>query len=486
MNEVEAACTRDVATLCPMPSDFLLSDRHDPSLDFIINPMVPGPIIMDTSFLDDMMNSALRMSLEQPMGTTWTIYYDAGAGSEEKPAELSLPNHVISLPQVPTTPENVMDSMLSSLAQVQQESSSETWNPVLFSKRLSDHGHSILSSQMDSTNERRSLARRLSETTPTRFTTSRLPLPFGCPKNRCLMSAFEQGAVSNACNNALTFAEQLNVSPRSYAVPVEQYQYPDVVSYIIIYVLLALTILVIAHHRLGKFHQNSMERRRLKWKIMQAVYSNKELKASVEFQLQQEIGNVPPLPPHALASMGGMKLHSGCKISKITFLAFLVFAFFFSPLLLIPIICMMMMARSHHWSFCPSKTHVRLCCCCCCGVSTEDVKNSTVSSEQACCTCCDGLGVCGPCCTSCCGSDPEYSSCCCSESCDCCNPQPKCTCCCCGLTNWDARKGIMTDEQACCTCCGSTGKHHGCADCCGGSSPDSKVAVYQGVPIQVV
>ena len=87
MNEVEAACTRDVATLCPMPSDFLLSDRHDPSLDFIINPMVPGPIIMDTSFLDDMMNSALRMSLEQPMGTTWTIYYDAGAGSEEKPAD---------------------------------------------------------------------------------------------------------------------------------------------------------------------------------------------------------------------------------------------------------------------------------------------------------------------------------------------------------------------------------------------------------------
>ena len=431
MNEVEVACSRDVASLCPMPSDFLL-DRRDPTLDFLVNSKVPGPLIMDTDFLDNMMNSALRMSLEQPMGTTWTIYYNASPGPEEKPAELSLPNHVISLPQVLTTPENIMDSMISSLAQVQQESTKETWDPVRFSKRLSEHGHAILSSQMDSTNERRSLARRLSETTPTHFSASRLPLPFGCPKNRCLMSAFEQGAVSNACNEALITAEHARLYPQGHAVLVEPHEYPYVES--LIFLMLALILLIIAPHRLGNIHQNSLQHRRLKWKILQAVYSNKELKASVESQLQEEIGNVPPLPPHALARMGGAKIQSGCKFPKILVLAIPVYAILFSPHLFISIICILIMARHFRWRFCAPTTPVRMCSCCCCGVSTEDVKNGTVSSEQMCCPCCDGLGVCGPRCTCCCGSDPK-------DFCD----------------------------------CGS-----------GGSSPVTKVAVYQGVPIQVV
>ncbi len=166
-------------------------------------------------------------------------------------------------------------------------------------------------------------------------------------------------------------------------------------------------------------------------------------------------------------------------------------------------LCAIAAFRCLNLTFFNKEAPVRMCSCCCCGTTTEDVNNGTVSTEQKCCTNCNGLGVCGPLCDSCFANKEDPCGCCTGDS-DCCNPsEPKCTCCCCGLSNWDARKGIMTDAQACCTCCESIGKcGDGCADCCGdekgcdcctngcdfcpGKSSPGKVVVDQGIPIQVV
>ena len=496
MESVASACSRDVALLCPIPSDFL---SRDPILDFI---MSPSPLMLDSSFMDQMLNSAIRMAADQPMGTTWTIVYDLGA--EQKPRELEMANNVVSLPRVPTTAENVLDSMVSTLAE------KSAADPFEFVKRLQEHGNTLL---LDSTisEERRRLARRLSEASPTSFSKPRLPLPFGCPKNRCLMAAYSEGATSDRCSDALKAAENVRDLEVAHETLLEQKESDAFLGFTFLYAILAFCTLAMVHKRFSKLHIGRMEHLRLKRSILQAVYSNPEIKASVEFQLQEEIGGVPPLPPHVLERMGGMKFPRGffcCKVVRVFMMVLIVFLAFAAPLLAMPLLCIIMAGRCLSLSLCPTKPPVRMCSCCCCGVTTEDVKNGTVSATQACCTCCNGLGVCGPLCTSCCGTDPEEACGCCSGDCDCCNPVPKCTCCCCGLTNWDAKKGMMTDEQACCTCCAGTGScGEGCMACCGdsgdgcgccagdcdccsgASSPvvkESKVVVYQGIPIQLV
>ena len=44
----------------------------------------------------------------------------------------------------------------------------------------------------------------------------------------------------------------------------------------------------------------------------------------------------------------------------------------------------------------------------------------------------------------------------------------ECTCCCCGATSPDAKAGLLTEDQACCSCCKGTGVCSiQCASCCG-------------------
>jgi len=510
MDSVKAACEIDVLFLCPMPSDFPLA-RSDSVLEFALSPLAPPPLIVDSQFLDDMLNSVLRMAADQPMDTSWTVIYDS-RDEHREPKQLKLANDVISSAQVAATPENFLDSVVSSLADKQKEATAETWDPVDFSKRLVEHGDALLK-ERDLPEQKRRLARRLSETTPDRFKGPRLPLPFSCPKSRCLMDAYEQGAVSNSCSDALKAAEQVRETESSTVSFMVAHQVPESATFLgfsLLCTFLLVSALFLTLRQGAHFHHGAMQQRRLNKKILQAVYSNPELKTSIEFQLQEEIGAVPPLPPHVLATMGGTKPPKAVicctKAISMAFFPVMFVVFFVNPVLAVLSLCVAMTVRFLMWGVCPNPP-VLMCKCCCCGVTTEDVKNDTVSAEQACCTCCNGLGVCGPLCMSCCGADPDDACDCCTGDCDCCNPEPECTCCCCGLTNWNAKKGIMTDEQSCCTCCNATGQcADGCAACCEGgsgcaccsegcdccsgeSSPNgkkAKVFIYQGIPVQMV
>ena len=55
------------------------------------------------------------------------------------------------------------------------------------------------------------------------------------------------------------------------------------------------------------------------------------------------------------------------------------------------------------WMVIFSQKRAHMCACCCCGVTTEDIKNCTLTEEQACCGSCQGTGVCGVACADCCG-----------------------------------------------------------------------------------
>ena len=61
-------------------------------------------------------------------------------------------------------------------------------------------------------------------------------------------------------------------------------------------------------------------------------------------------------------------------------------------------------------------------------------------------------------------------------------PTPMCTCCCCGVSTEDVKEGLVTEQQACCSCCQGTGVCSvRCASCCGtGGSKKKDPAPIEG------
>lgn len=483
MHAVEESCSADVSAFCPSPQDpftmrtpvVRLGAPRDPLMEFLSNPAAPPPMQMDiSSILDQMMSQAMLMANEEPH---ITIFHFVSVGDEEEaPASA----------QQKAAPDEVLDAMVQNLVQRTSD------NPENVAKKIVEHANDILKTEQDE--DRVRMARRLTQMAPEMLSGPHLPLPFGCPRNRCLMSAFEQGVVSASCAEALKTAERLqNVHVMRELVKVER-DSKLFISFTILYGVLAFVTLAVLSRHLRKMHRNIEYQLNLKKSILQAVYSNPVIKAKVEKSMGRGIGYVPPLPPHVLAQLGGHEFpHRGFFCSKLIMLG--TFATVFTlvvvnPLLAMPVLCILMFARFLRLAFCPPQHPAPKCSCCCCGLSTDDVKNGNISSTQACCTCCNASGVCAPGCADCCGLEPDGACDCCMDGCDCCNPPP--VCCCCGAT---PSLMTLTKEQNACSCCsgsGSCGK--GCKSCCGDRhSPactkpllHAEKGVYQGIPIQIV
>lgn len=511
MQKVERACFSDVNSLC----------RYEHPFSVILSAPLSLPLELP-SMLDQMISSALAMSQESSPGF-YMVLGDSPAQEDEEEHEQKP-----KLNPKEQDAEKVLDSMVSTMVEQAQESASadeaETqpaFDPMDMFKRIAEHGHQILASDQV-TEDRRRLARRLTQVSPeTHFTQRRLPLPFGCPINRCLMSAFEQGVVSPPCNDALRQAERIEQVEVSEAMLHVARESEAFLSFALLYGILALATLLMLHRRFRKLGEKRRADRRLTRRILQAVYSQPQLKAAVRANLDgQDLGMVPPLPPHILQRMGGkdggsmMKKLAMCKAVKLVVLLGVLVLAFVNPLLAMPVLCMVMAARCIVLTLSPAPEPVDCCRCCCCGRSTDDVKKGKpLTKVQACCACCNGQGVCGPACIDCCGLNPDSPCDCCADGCcACCSsdtPNVKsCTCCCCGLNSDDAKKGKISSVQACCMCCQGTGTcsdacisccgmnpdgacdccADGCCACCsGGSSPgESKKDVYQAVLLQIV
>lgn len=492
MREVVEKCGEDVSFLCTAPQD-AMTLRSDPFMR-----MHPAAHVMRDSLsvmLNNMMDTALRVANEQP--TFVLISVDETPSNKD-----TAPNYVIN-----TAPERIFDSMISNLAESVASSSSddeeegEAPDPVEFSKHLIDYGEHVMSqAQAEGDEHRHYLARRLTEVHPDMFHQGPHhhgpQLPFGCRKNHCLMNAYEQGALSPRCASALRKAEEAKQIEVSHHELVVERERETFLGLAILYGILCIGTLFLLHWRLSKLGRKMKGKHRLKRRILQAVYSNPEIKAAIANELNEDLGHVPPLPPHVLARMSGKEGHMNWRLRraiKVLVLTGVLVLACINPLLAMPVMCILIGIHFIHLAFCPPAIPKQECSCCCCGATTTSVANGTLTAAQECCTCCKSTGVCAPNCAACCGDG--------SDGCCCCGGDNGC--CCCGATSADAAAGKLTDAQACCCCCNGSGtcagSGCGCCCCCGGScccsdnKPSSKRPVryaeekaYMGIPVQVV
>lgn len=503
MTAIKQNCSLDAQMLCNSHTDAVsmgsptlrLGSPRDPIAELLMNPLAPPPVLLDvTSILDDMMDRALTIQSEQ--SSPMMIHMIRIASDE-----LDEPNQNA---QAFPAPEDVLDSMVHELMDRVNE------EPEIVAEKIVAHGNNLLKSEEDESMVR--MARRLTQVNPQAMG-HKLPLPFGCSQNRCLMRAYDQGLLSSPCAETLRAAEETREIVARKVAAVE-YESQAFLHFTIIYLVLAFVTIFALRRHLRKHGIYLKSRLSLTRKIFQAVYSNPEVKAKVEDAIGHDIGFVPPLSENILAQMGGQRQEI-CftkKILRLASFAAILTLILVDPVMAMFFLCILMFARFIHLLFCPPQPPKRSCSCCCCSASTDDARNGTLTKEQACCTCCHGTGVCAPGCADCCEPDDPCD--CCTDDCDCCESKDVCNCCCCGASNLDAKKGTLTAEQECCTCCKGTGVcAAGCkaccdddssCDCCSGDCDccDDKErenykaslhatcrvneAVYHGIPIKIV
>jgi hypothetical protein len=442
-----------------MMNPFMMSDMDIPM----------DPFMQDFGlFMDSLMDSALHM----PMIVEFVSF---GPQEEDKPA-----------------PEPEEEAVTQVISQIIANTHPDDDQKV--ADRLVEHGNHLLM-QEDVTSEKRRMARRLTEVSSEEINQHRrVFLPFGCPhRNRCLQDAYDAHAVSPECGGAMARLEYVRVAQYAHRVEQLQEEGSTLFQLTALYVFAVGTMLVLYLRR----RSDRKETRRLKLNVLKAIYSTPELKAAVEKELGESLGHVPPLGMRALLRFG---LHGqvfrqviqAARMMRLVIFSALAGLFLVAPSYFLPT-CVVLAA----WAFCSvvfGPKRVRMCACCCCGATTEDVKQGTLTEEQMCCCCCQGTGVCAVGCAACCGDDgdelepaEDSAGCCC---CDCCSGANGT----CGVSSGDCC-GCCTD-CACCNggaCSASTGGACACCsagDCCGNCSccqkAETNVAIYEGIPIQIV
>ena len=497
-HHVESACASDVELLCS-PKEELPQSTGDPILDWLFLPAAPPPPEMEdlSRLMDQMMNSFIMA----PVSHVSVYWY-------EEPVQQA--------------PHFMVDSMAAKLAAAKEPEEI----PEL-TLNLQSLGYGMMQEHEEHSVGHR-MARRLTEL-DSKTIQHTVHLPFGCARNRCLTDAFDQSKVSGECAHSIRQLE--STYHRENMLEQKQAVFLGMV-WVYIFVLGLLLVL------LARKYTSHRSDRRMRIRILQAIYSNPALKEQVEEELGESVGSVPPLPYHVLRliSSGGkdLKRQLLClKRVRIIFFMALFTLVFVAPFWVLPICIGISMARVFQLCF-AGEADDRDCECCCCGASTTDAANGNLTEAQACCGCCKGTGVCAPSCASCCGSGgcccdmkkikaPDDCTCCCcgvtleqvssgtqteaQMCCNCCKGtgtcDPACAsccgkggcCCCCGATEKAAREGTLTQTQACCSCCSGTGCCSSCCDCCCKPTKKGrgqkhifqpKHAIYAGVPLQVV
>ena len=505
-HHVESACAADVETLCSPKDAFLsMAKPHptsgDPFLDWVLFAPASDPPPQEVQDVQMFMDRVMESILQPP----------------SPPVPVFWVQHVVF--EEPT----VVDAAVSRLA-----ADKEPEEIPQLAHQLQKYGEGLLhdtDAAASNNGERHHMARRLMEMN-TKTIQNHVSLPFGCARNRCLREAYESHRVSREC------AHSMHVLEKTFVLENELDRRQGVflgMMWLYICALALLMVLVARNYRARR------GRRRLKQKILLAVYSNPAIRKQVEDELGESVGDVPPLSYHVmrLITAGGQDLKRRLRCVRrvhALFLTFLMLLVFAAPFWVLPICIMVTLVRVAQLCCVNNDLEAEDCSCCCCAASPGMARAGLLTAEQECCNCCRGTGICSPKCASCCGS-AGCCSCCCSSCCAgkcCCAPTNKvnvkddCTCCCCGATTSMAKAGLLTDEQACCGCCKGTGKcSDACAACCGGggscccgggsgcccgcccsccSSGDccqkkgrgkkhvvsARKVVYEGVPLQVV
>jgi hypothetical protein len=241
-------------------------------------------------------------------------------------------------------------------------------------------------------------------------------LPVGCGHmEKCLKEAYEKEQLSVSCRDAIDVYRRNHPvvvqKEKTGTVPTSDFD-ASATAFALIYLCMFVTfMLVIKRHR-----RVMREQQRLKTRIMRALYSNVNVKATVEKELGEDLGFVPPLERNALYSFGlhglayrkANRMVAKCLWNFVLLGCVLVVWAPQAALWMMLFAALYLLLTAIHY-----QEPLRVCTCCCCGVSTTDVQNGNVSKLQACCSCCKGTGVCAPGCADCCGGDSD----CCDNGC---------------------------------------------------------------------
>eukprot|EP00539_Tryblionella_compressa_P010342 CAMPEP_0178800274 /NCGR_PEP_ID=MMETSP0745-20121128/12743_1 /TAXON_ID=913974 /ORGANISM="Nitzschia punctata, Strain CCMP561" /LENGTH=528 /DNA_ID=CAMNT_0020459065 /DNA_START=13 /DNA_END=1599 /DNA_ORIENTATION=+ len=491
-HHVESACAADVEALCG-PKNDLISKPHptsgDPFLDWILfapASVAPPSEMQDLNlFMDRMFDSVF-----EPRSPQISIVWFSEALLEE--------------------PHLVVDSAVAKLA-----ADKEPEEIPQLAHELQKYGEGLLH-DADVHGERHRMARRLTEM-DTKKIQQQVSLPFGSAKNNCLREVFESHKVSREC------AHSIHVLERTFVLENELDRRQGVFIGMMWIYIAALGVLMIL---VARNYRSRRARRRLKQKILLAVYSNPVIREQVEEELGESVGDLPPLSYHVmrLISAGGQDLKRRLRCLRrvnAVFLTFLMTLVFVAPFWVLPICIMVTLVRVAQLCFVNNELEAEDCTCCCCAASPGMQRLGLLTEEQAAALAAEELVfvlrsvllavglpdaaavAVRPAALATAAAAPAKTE-----------IEDDCTCCCCAATPSMAKAGLLTEEQACCGCCKGTGKcSAACASCCGGdvgcccgcccsccSSGDccqmkgrgkkhvvsAQKIVYEGVPLQVV
>lgn len=401
----------------------------DPMLDWIMEPSAPLPI-MDTTPIDQMLNDMMNSILSMPPPPPTMVLRPFEENHEEKPHQVvddmfhsmltSLAEHVAESsasadePMLTERTPEEKESVPKQAASTSADDPQAPWplppppafDPIQFTKQLADHGHQIL--QKEENEDKRRLARRLTEVEPHMFRQAYGHLPFGCHKNRCLVNALEHGKTSPKCTATLRqsqLSNQEEMIMRKIKVQHLKNEQETFVAMVYIYGILVVGTMILVVRRFRLTHL--AEKRRLKVRILQLVYNRPELKSQIEDELGEDLGSVPPFHPFFLARMGaGARERMGhwklFRMVRFVVWVCLVWMAIINPFLAMFLLIIIIGAQFLKLLCCPRKLKED-CTCCYCGLSTADVKTGMHTD----CHVCNGTGVCAPACDRCCDDEED-------------------------------------------------------------------------------
>eukprot|EP00549_Striatella_unipunctata_P004318 CAMPEP_0118687762 /NCGR_PEP_ID=MMETSP0800-20121206/8559_1 /TAXON_ID=210618 ORGANISM="Striatella unipunctata, Strain CCMP2910" /NCGR_SAMPLE_ID=MMETSP0800 /ASSEMBLY_ACC=CAM_ASM_000638 /LENGTH=480 /DNA_ID=CAMNT_0006584975 /DNA_START=27 /DNA_END=1469 /DNA_ORIENTATION=- len=332
-------------------------------------PLIAPPMDPVAALMDHMMNSALQDMLQHAVDSE-----TPDVPTEEPPAPMEtaekaldgmvdkLAEHVASASADEDVPKERKDTVMEELVD-----QTAILDPSDLAQKIVARSLSIQKDEAEPA-ERRHLARRLSEIQPEIFlvrraaqTPDRPRLGYGCRNSMCLWHHYEEKLVSQPCGEALNEAirehnsanqqpgqrkvEELPMGIPSQPLRVIKTQEPDFhqeercfFSLILICSFVSFAVYMILKKTFMKHHmrRGNPERRRLKRRILQAVYSDPELKASVEKSLGESIGTTPPIGP--FLKTGPKDSPRGCVIVRIAIMSLLLITIMSNPLVAFPIL----------------------------------------------------------------------------------------------------------------------------------------------------
>lgn len=319
LDSVHASCDRDVSLMCtasiPFPTVRIISSHPMMNMGFT---RIVSPSQNLDSALDELINSAMSMNptirRTEPSTTIDDVFDEmvqTFLGNLVSPPSSRSDSRSASADTPPPTDDDVSTPLLGS-------NGHGVWRFEDATSAIAAHGSKMLASE-DTPSEQRRLARRLTAVSPDMVKPC---LGYGCRVDRCLWHMKEVGSLSRQCDTAMSVAratfmayqsamekpmarverqtEQMKMTSdeeQAQAALIEdELELITVMTFFLGLFLFPITVFFFFKTVIGHKFRRS-ENRRLRLKILNAVYDNPAIKQSIQEAIEEDLGDEVPLPP---------------------------------------------------------------------------------------------------------------------------------------------------------------------------------------------